>query len=95
MKTRIMRKNIKQIKGFYSLADCTNALKCRMAACKLPGFCSTYKTRIMRKIIKQMKGFYSLSDCTPVLKCRVTAFKSPAFCSMYFLSLSQPYPLII
>ena len=29
MKTRIMRTNIKQIKGFYSLSDCKAALKCR------------------------------------------------------------------
>ena len=95
MKTKIMRKIIKQIKGFYSLADCTHALKCRMVAFKLPVFCSMYKTKIMRKIIKQIKGFYLLSDCTPVLKFRKTAFESPVFCSMYFLSLSQPYPLII
>ena len=95
MKARIMRKIIKDIKGFYSLADCTHALKCKMAAFKLRLFSSMYKTRIIRKIIKQIKGFYSLSDCTPVLKCKMMAFKSPAFCSMYFLSLSQPYPLII
>ena len=68
MKKRIMRKIIKQIKGFYSLADCTHALKCRMAAFKLPVFFSMYKTKIMRKIIKQKKGFYSLSDCTPILE---------------------------
>ena len=95
MKTTVMRKIIKQIKGFYSLADCTHALKCRMVAFKLPVFSSMYKTRIMSKTVKQMKGFYPLSDCTPVLKCKMTAFKSPVFCSMYFLSLSQPYPLII
>ena len=30
MKTKIVRKIIKQIKGFYSLSDCTVAIKCRM-----------------------------------------------------------------
>ena len=98
MKTRIMRKIIKQTEGFYSLSDCTPALKCRMTAFKSPVFCLMYKTRIIRKIIKQVKGFYllskqikgfySLSDCTPALKCRMTAFKSPVLSSMYFLSLS-------
>ena len=92
MKTKIMRKIIKQIKGFYSLSDCTPALKCRMTAFKSSVLCLMYKARIMRKIIKQIKGFYSLSkqikgfyslsDCTPALKCRTTAFKLPALCSM-------------
>ena len=90
-----MRKITKQMKGFYSLTDCTHALKCRMVAFKLRVFCSMYKTRIMRKIIKQINSSYSLSDCTPILKCRMTAFKSPVFCSMYFSSLSQPYPSTI
>ena len=79
MKTRIIRKIVKQIKGFYPLTDCTHALKCRMAAFKLPIFCSMYKPRIMRKIIKQRKGFFSLSDCTPVLKCRMTTFNWPSY----------------
>ena len=61
MKTRILRKSLKKIKGFYSLSDCTPALKCRMTTFKSPVFCLMYKTRIIRKIIKQVKGFYSLS----------------------------------
>ena len=75
MKRRIMRKIIKQTKSFYSLAECTHTLKCRMVAFKLPVFCSMFKTRIMKEIIKQIKGFYLLSDCTSVLKCRMTTFK--------------------
>ena len=109
MKTRIMRKIIKQIKVFYSLSDSIPALKFRMTAFKSPVFCLMYKTRIMRKMIKQLKGFYSLSkqikgfyslsDSTPALKCRMTEFKSPVLCSIYFLSLFFPlylfHPLII
>ena len=78
MKTRIKRKIIKQIKGFYSPSNCTPVLKCRMTAFKSPVFCLMYKTKIIKKIIKQLKGFYSLSkhikgfyslsDCTPALK---------------------------
>ena len=98
MKTRIKRKVIQQIKGFYSLSNCAPVLKCRMTAFKSPVFCLMYKTRIKRKVIKQVrgfyslskqiKGFYSLSDCIPALKCRMTAFKSPVLCLMYFLFLS-------
>ena len=74
MKTRIMGKIIKQIKGFYSLSDYTPALKCKMTAFKSPVFCSMSKTRITRKIIKQIKGSYSLSDFTPTLKCKMAPF---------------------
>ena len=42
MKTRILRKIIKQIKGFYSLTDCTHA-QYRMTAFNIPVFCSMYK----------------------------------------------------
>ena len=33
---------IKDIKGFYSLSDCTPALKCRMTAFKSLVLCSLY-----------------------------------------------------
>ena len=72
-KTRILRKIIKQIKGFYSLSDCKPALKCRMTTFKSPPLLSlacldspapgTLKRQIIEKEDISLTGiaYYSLS----------------------------------